>query len=115
MRQYQRITFRSLFRIKIYEQKTGELVGYVIDVSDSGLRMRSDIAIPPGETRNYRIKTRKNENENIEINIHVNCIWSQENFSTGHIESGFTLLAPNDDYKNLVEQFVSRRVQSQST
>lgn len=112
MRQHTRVTFRSMFRIKVYDTTKSLLIGYVGDVSESGLRLLSDTAMEIGTTRTLRLKMRVREDEVLQIDIHVVCMWSRANDKTGHFESGFTLVKESAEFAKLVTDLLALRARS---
>ncbi len=101
MRQHSRIEFRSIFRVKVYTT-SNQLIGYVADVSETGLKLLSDSLMDAGTDMSLRLKMRVNEKETLQIDIKVLCMWARENESTGHFEAGFTLINPSSEYDRLV-------------
>jgi hypothetical protein len=113
MRQHTRITFRSIFRIKVSDCQTDQLIGYVGDVSESGLRLLSDTPQEVGSCMALRLRMRDREGELRKIDIQVVCLWAQENPKTGHFESGLKLTEDSDEFTRLVSNMrPMRRVPS---
>lgn len=110
MRQHHRLTFRSLFRARVFLRETSELMGYVSDISESGLRMRGDQLIATNSEHLCRIKVRKDEDNYLEFNVALVCVWSRENLISGHIETGFTLAHENAAYQAFVAELVQNRL-----
>lgn len=112
MRQHTRVTFRSLFRIKVYDAAKGLLIGYVGDMSESGVRLLSDIAIETGDIRTLRLKMRVREDQMLQIDIQVVCMWSRLNDKTGHFESGFILVGQSAEFSKLVNDLLALRTRT---
>ncbi len=98
MRQYSRITFRSIFRIKVSTRPDDRLIGYVGDLSDSGLRLLGDALLEVGSEMSLRLRMRDREGEMRHVDIEVVCLWSRENTKTGYFEAGFTLAKPSNEF-----------------
>ncbi|SEM63454.1 PilZ domain-containing protein [Pseudomonas sp. ok272] len=113
MRQHTRITFRSIFRIKVSDCQTDQLIGYVGDVSESGLRLLSDAPQDVDSCMNLRLRMRDRDGELRKVDILALCLWSQENARTGYFESGFRLAQDSEAFAHLVGNMrPMRRVQS---
>lgn len=113
MRQHTRITFRSIFRIKVSDCQTDQLIGYVGDVSESGLRLLSDAPQEVDSCLALRLRMRDRDGELRKIDIQVVCLWSQENPRTGHFESGLKLAEDSAAFTLLVRNMrPMRRVPS---
>lgn len=102
MRQHPRITFRSLFRIKVSRAEDDQLIGYVGDISEGGLRMLGDRLLEPGSEHHLRLRMRDRHGEMRHVDIQVTCQWSAENTRTGHIESGLALKDESVAYNRLL-------------
>lgn len=102
MRQHPRITFRSLFRIKVSRPEDDQLIGYVGDISEGGLRMLGDTLLEAGSEHLVRLRMRDRHGELRQMDIQVTCQWSAENSRTGHIESGLALKEESAAYNRLL-------------
>jgi hypothetical protein len=109
MRQHSRVTFRSMFRIKVYDAIKNLMMGYVGDVSETGLRLLSDTLMEVGRQRILRLKMRVREDEVLQLDIQVVCMWARENDKTGNFESGFTLVNQSAEYAKLVGDLLALR------
>lgn len=104
MRNQSRLIFRSIFRVKVSNPKSGALIGYVGDVSEFGFKLLSDTAIEPGTHRDLRLRMRLAENELLQIDLQASCRWSGVNEKTGYFEAGFILEQPSAEFTSLVEK-----------
>lgn len=112
MRKQTRVSFRSLFRIKACNPQNEELIGYVADVSASGLRLLSDTLIDPNSRTTLRLKMRLNEDEVLQMDVRLRCMWSRENHQTGRCEAGFALTEQSAEFTRLVENLLAIRTRS---
>jgi hypothetical protein len=110
MRQHSRITFRSIFRIKVSDRANKRLIGYVGDISETGLKLLGDVLLEVDSTSALQLKTRDKDGHMRKIDIDVVCLWSRENEKTGHVESGFTLAAPSPEFVNWVSSLRNGRI-----
>jgi c-di-GMP-binding flagellar brake protein YcgR len=112
MRQHRRISFRSIFRIKVCNRLNDQLIGYVADLSAGGLRLLSDTAMEPDSCTVMRLKMRVREDEILQLDISLRCMWSRENQKTGRFESGFLLLEPSAEFTRLVDDLLAARAKA---
>ncbi|HVK99228.1 MAG TPA: PilZ domain-containing protein [Dongiaceae bacterium] len=113
MRNQSRYLFRSLFRVKVNDPKSGALIGYVGDVSENGLRVLSDTAFAPGTTATLQLRMRVNENETLQFELDVGCRWSGSNAKTGYFEAGFMLERPSAEFTRMVDKMRVKRVENE--
>ncbi len=104
MRNQSRLIFRSIFRVKVSDPKSGGLIGYVGDVSEFGFKLLSDTAIEPGTQMDLRLRMRLAEHELLQIDLNARCKWSGVNDKTGYFEAGFILEQPSAEFSALVEK-----------
>lgn len=109
MRQSSRITFRSIFRIKVYRRADNRLIGYAGDVSECGMKLLADHAIEPGSRLELSVQMRDHEGQLRNVHVDMLCQWCQENPRTGHHETGLALQGQAPAYVTLVERIRSRR------
>lgn len=109
MRYQSRLQFRSIFRVKVSNPKTGALIGYVGDVSENGLRLLSDTAIEAGVRMPLRVRMRVREDEVLQFDLDVTCKWSGTNAKTGYFEAGFILERPSTEFTLMVEKLRIQR------
>lgn len=104
MRQYNRIMFRSLFRVKVSDRQTGKLIGYAGDVSEDGLRLICDQLVEVGSRMELRLRMRGRDGVMAQVELNATCLWGRENPQSGHHELGLQLLQPGNDYVAFVER-----------
>lgn len=109
MRQHSRLTFRSMYRIKVLNRDNDYLLGYVADLSETGLRLLSDTPQVVDTRLPLRLKMRVAENEMLVMDIDAICMWARESEKTDFFESGFTLTKPSPDYSKLVQELLAAR------
>lgn len=108
MRQHNRIVFRSMFRIRVLDAG-GELLGYVADLSESGLKIRCDVLLAPDSQLELRLRMRDREERMREAQVKVRCVWSGENAQTGQYEAGLALEQPSVSFNELMAELRAGR------
>ncbi len=114
MRHKSRLQFRSIFRVKVSDPKTDALIGYVGDVSETGLKLLSDIRFAQGVRLPIRLRMRVKENEVLQFDLDVTCKWSGNNAKTGYFEAGFRLEQPSAEFSLMVEKMRIQRGETET-
>lgn len=109
MRNQSRLQFRSIFRVKVSNPKTNALIGYVGDVSETGLKLLSDTSFEQGARVPLRLRMRVKEDEVLQFDLDVTCKWSGSNAKTGYFEAGFILEEPSAEFTLMVEKLRIQR------
>lgn len=112
MRNQSRLIFRSIFRVKVSNPKSGVLIGYVGDVSEFGFKLLSDTEMTPLARMDLRLRMRLSESEQLQIDLVARCKWSGVNEKTGYYEAGFILEQPSAEFSGLVEKLRIMRGES---
>lgn len=101
MRHQIRQQFRSLFQAKVSNSRNGSLIGYAVDVSESGLKVISESPFVTDERLPMLMQVR--ENEIVQFDLDAICKWSGTNPDTGFFEGGFCLEQPPLAFASMVE------------
>ncbi len=101
MRNQSRQQFRSLFQAKVSNSRNGSLIGYALDVSESGLKVISESPFVTDERLHMLMQVR--ENEIVQFDLDATCKWSGTNADTGYFEGGFCLDHPPSAFASMVE------------
>ena len=114
MRNQSRLQFRSIFRVKVSNPLTNALIGYVGDISETGLKVLSDKAFEQGERVSLRLRMRVKEDEVLQFDLDVTCKWSGGNAKTGYFEAGFVLEQPSGEFTVMVEKLRTQRGETEN-
>ncbi|MBC6905091.1 PilZ domain-containing protein [Saccharophagus sp. K07] len=110
MRRTSRLTF-PMYRIKVLNRDNDYLLGYAVDLSETGLRLLSDTLQEVDTRLPLRLKMRLTEDEMAVLDIDAICMWSRESKKKDFFESGFTLTKPSPEYSKLVQVLIAARDQ----
>lgn len=114
MRQHDRITFRSMFRIRVHDAASGALIGYAADVSESGLKLRCDVLLEADSVLDLRLRMRDREDRMRVAEVKMRCVWARENAQTGQYEAGLKLELPSTTFHELMNELRSGRRTAES-
>lgn len=109
MREQSRIVFKSIFRMKVNDRVSGRLVGYVGDISASGMRLLSDELIETGEVMHWRLRMRNSDGSTTLIDVDGKILWSRMNAQSGYVESGIHIEQPSKEFTRLIKGFSAKR------
>jgi hypothetical protein len=107
MRHQSRQQFRSLFQAKVSNSRNGSLIGYALDVSESGLKVISEAPFVTDEHLHMLVQVREGEISQFDLN--AVCKWSGVDADTGYFEGGFCLDQPPATFASMVERLRNRR------
>lgn len=107
MRTQCRQQFRSMYQVKVSNSRNGSLIGYVEDVSESGLKVVSEAPFVPDERLHMLVQIR--EGEIAQFDLDATCKWSGTNADTGYFEGGFCLYQPPATFAAMIERLRIRR------
>ncbi len=114
MRHQSRMQFRSIFRVKVSNPQTNALIGYVGDVSETGLKVLSDTPFARGVRMPIRLRMRVKEDDVLQFDLDVTCMWTGNNLKTGYFEAGFILEQPSAEFSLMVEKMRIQRGETES-
>lgn len=109
MREHNRIVFRSMFRIRVHDTASGELIGYVADLSENGLKLRCDLLLEADSVLDLRLRMRGREDRMHVADVKVRCVWARENAQTGQFEAGLKLELPSVSFNDLMNELRTGR------
>lgn len=109
MRRHRRFNFRHLTRIQVTNRLSGELIGYLADISIEGLRLVAGQPLAVGGCYELRLHVPEEEGEDTLVDIVVICQWSRRNSERRNFEMGFALDRPSKEFTHLVAQLIARR------
>lgn len=90
------------YYLQIFNRYTDKPMGYLGNVSEHGLMLISSLPILVGADFELRLKIPSAEGGFKLIDFNACCLWSQEDETPGHHDSGFMLQTASSDYMYLV-------------
>lgn len=115
MRHQSRLQFRSMFRVKAFDPMTNVLIGYVGDVSESGLKLLSDTPFAEGVAMPVRLRMKLKEEEVLQFDLEITCIWIGVNAKTDYYEAGFKVDTPSAEFMWMVDRMRIQRNEMESS
>lgn len=85
--------WQLIFYLRVFEEETGQLLGYVVDISTSGLMLISDQPIPIGQDYNLWLDIPQDEaGQRSKISLHARSLWSRKDVNPDFLDTGFCLV-----------------------
>ncbi|WP_312935014.1 PilZ domain-containing protein [Pseudomonas sp.] len=88
--------------LQLFNRITGHSLGYLGNVSESGLMLLSELPVMVGPDFELQIRVPLKGGGHQFINLTASCVWCQEDETPGHYNSGFMLLQAPRDYDSFV-------------
>lgn len=90
------------YYLKVFNRITDKPMGYIGNVSLDGLLLISQLPLLVGARFDMRLKIPGRESPRY-IDFSATCQWCREDVTPGSYDSGFSLVAPPDDYAEMVD------------
>lgn len=104
MRHHSRQPFPSQVQIKVSNPRNGALIGYVGDISESGVKIFSDLPF----VRDERMRMKIHGDGISQFALDAICKWSDNNDGPGYFAGGFYLEQPPAGFIHTVEKLRSQ-------
>ncbi|HDS1735653.1 PilZ domain-containing protein [Pseudomonas sp. BP8] len=88
--------------LKVYNRLTGQQVGYLGNASEDGLMLISALPVLVGPDFELQLRVPLAGGGQQFINLTASCLWSREDQTPGHYDSGFMLLLAPREYDEFV-------------
>lgn len=104
MRHNSRQSFPSHVHIKVSNPRNGALIGYVGDISESGVKILSDLPF----VRDERMRIKIHSDGVAQFLLDAVCIWSDNHDEPEYFAGGFFLEQPPAGFISTVEKWRSQ-------
>lgn len=105
MRHHSRQQFPSHVQIKVSNPRNGALIGYLGDVSESGIKIFSDLPF----VRDERMRMKIHSDGIAQLALDAICRWSDNDDEQEHFAGGFYLVKPPAGFTELVKKLRGQR------
>jgi hypothetical protein len=76
---------------RIYDRRTGEVVGYLLDITPAGMMVMGDEPLEPGQRSMFRLDLPEYVFGKQYLNLTGECVWSRPDIDPNFYTSGFRL------------------------
>jgi hypothetical protein len=98
-----------VYYLLVFDAKTEQLVGHVVDITTGGMKLMSKDPIKPETIFQFRMALPDDIGSSKEINFEAKSVWSKSNLYSDFFGTGFTFekIADGDVaiIRNLIEKF----------
>ena len=98
MRLERRFALKGYLDIRLVDQSTDALIGYLADVSVGGFRVACEEAVAPDSMLRVELKIQVREGKFRSLSLPVMCKWSRRDSRLKRFNVGFQLAEPNAAY-----------------
>lgn len=88
--------------LKVFNRHTDQPMGYLGNVSETGLMLISQLPLLVGPVFALQLKVPGDDGALQLIDLDAHCLWSHEDATPGNYDSGFKLVATPPEYDQLV-------------
>jgi hypothetical protein len=94
--------------LKLFDQKTGELIGYLVDVNSQGLLVTSEASIETNVMFRLRLELPTEIEGSLSFLFSATTIWSEKDRETTFYNTGFRLENVTDKDKKIIEGVIEK-------
>ena len=88
--------------LQVFNRITDKPIGYLGNVSENGLMLISSLPMMTEVDFELRLKVPVAQDEFKAIDLTATCLWSHEDVTPQHYDSGFSLLEAPEEYRHLI-------------
>jgi len=94
---------RARIEIAVYNKKTSEQVGRLVDISTEGIMLAGGLRMDVDTIYEFRIKLPVSIYGKHTISFDALCIWSNRDNASSDFRAGFQIIDPTPDLKELLD------------
>jgi hypothetical protein len=97
-----------LYYGRVYDENLQKILGYLIDITESGFMLLSEESYPVGVTRRLKLEVTDDIGQGPYINLTARSMWCEPDIDPSHYDTGFEIeeVQPND--KELITAIVEK-------
>jgi len=95
------------FYMQVINQKSGDLLGYVVDISQRGLKIISEHRCEETSELNLKMRIPDNQGKNKEIQFKAKCIWSGRDINSEFFANGFEIDSLDQESLAVIESIIN--------
>jgi len=97
-----------LYYGRIYDDNIKNLLGYLVDITESGFMLLSENPYPVGVTRRLKLEVTDDVGQGPYIDFTVKSIWCEPDIDPTHFDTGFEIeeIKPSD--KELISTIIEK-------
>jgi hypothetical protein len=97
-----------LYYGRVYDETAQKLLGYLVDITNSGFMLLSEEPYPIGETRRFKLEITEDIGNHPYINFKAKSMWCEADLDPSRFDIGFEIeeIRPGD--KKLIDAIVEK-------
>lgn len=95
-----------IYYLRVFDHKTGQLVGNLVDISTKGIMVVSDDAIPSNTRYHLRMVLPDSVEGSKEVDFEAESRWCRNDANRDFYDTGFELLDPSMAFLDAVDRLV---------
>ena len=89
------------FYLRVIDLDSDTLLGSIVDISLSGMRLVSEVPLPVGKTCHVRLDIALGEDDKEQVVFDTTSIWTREDLIPGQYESGWSNTLSPEAFKSV--------------
>jgi hypothetical protein len=87
----------------VFDMRTGDFTGYLLDIHCEGMRILSDKKIPLGERFNFRLDLPEFVFGKEHIRLRASCVWSYPDIAQDFYSTGFRMEYLSEEDRAIID------------
>jgi hypothetical protein len=96
------------FYLRVFDQVTGDLLGYLSNINNEGVMITSDLPMKEGSILEMKMTVPGNIEENNMIHFTAKVIWCRKDEQTNYYDSGMALTEISEKNEELIKNLITR-------
>ena len=84
--------WQLIFYLRVFDEDTGKLLGYVVDISINGMMLISDQPIPLQKDYDLWLDVPRDDGQREKVSLQAHSLWSQRDVNPDFFDTGFCLV-----------------------
>ena len=103
----QRRRWELVFYLRIFDQSNGALLGHVIDISEDGLMLLSEVPIEINKDFDLTLEMpASDDGDNKKISFKARSIWQSKDTNPDLVDTGFQLIDPDIESVEAIQDLI---------
>lgn len=90
------------YYLSVFNRHTGKPLGFIGNISEGGLMLISPYPMMLDACFEMRLKIPGQDGQMRHIDFSARCLWSREDVTPGSFDSGFVLLNPSSEIRDMI-------------
>jgi len=87
----------TIYHSKVYDDNTGDLIGYIVDVSAKGVRLVIEKSVESGEIYDLRVELPKNLHGHDVVYMKAEVRWCRQDVNPDYLAAGLDIISAPEE------------------